>query len=249
MKQNMKKLKIKDGFITEEIVKKFEENSPIVRSLKDFTLVMKKIVIIGIIYFLVMCYIQKFTFATLIFILIVNIIIIAYICKRSADVLYSNSKSNGGKRSEKLNRLKQNLDITTYNLKIMQKEELKLLKNILRVNHIKKVETIKELKEYYGSKKRKKTVEMKNIIGTLLSIYVIPITFGIINIYTSIDLNLGVEKDIINIAYIFFIGVIVLSILLILYLILEIRNFSTVKYYTLPKLEKLLLEILIEKNG
>lgn len=247
MKYN-NKLKIKDGFIVDEIITKFEENSPIVKSMKDFSLTMKIISIIGIIYFLIVCCIQKYVFISLIFVLSVVLLIVMYLCKKSADVLYLNSKHRGGKKSSKIQNLKKNLDITTYNLKIMQKEELKILKKILKINNINNIESIRELKNYYNNKKRKKPIEIKNFIATIISIYIIPITFGVINIYTSISTNIELEDNLVNIAYIIFTAVVILSIILIIYMIFEIRNYSTARYYTIPKLEKLLSELIIKGN-
>lgn len=37
----------------------------------------------------------------------------------------------------------------------------------------------------------------------IITVYIIPITFGIISIYTSINLKLGTEQDLINIGYIY----------------------------------------------
>ena len=72
--------------------------------------------------------------------------------------------------------------------------------------------------------------------------------FNSLSIYTSVNLKLGTEQDLINIGYIFFIALIVFSILLILYLIIKIKNFSITKSYTNNRLKVLLTEILIEKE-
>ena len=42
-----------------------------------------------------------------------------------------------------------------YNLKLMNKEEWKLINKILRVNHLDSIGALKELKNYYNSVRRK----------------------------------------------------------------------------------------------
>lgn len=248
MMYGRKELRIKDELIVDGILRIFEEKSPIAKSLKNISLLLKRVVIVGIIYFLIICYIQRYVLITLVFVIGVTLTVIGYLIKKSAQVLYSNSDGSDKKLPNSMVHINKNLDVITYHLKSMKKEEIKLLREILRVNNLEEIESIKELKNYYTEKKNKKTIDIKDFVKDILSLYLIPITFGIINIYTAIDINLGVESDIINIAYIIFSAFVILSIVLIVYLIFEIRKFSTTNYYAIPRLENLLLEIILQKN-
>lgn len=248
MMYGRKELRIKDELIVDGILRIFEEKSQIAKSLKNISLLLKRVVIVGIIYFLIICYIQRYVLITLLFVIGVTLTVIGYLIKKSAQVLYSNSDGADKKLPNSMVHINENLDVITYHLKSMKKEEMRLLREILRVNNLEEIESIKELKNYYTEKKNKKTIDIKDFVKDILSLYIIPITFGIINIYTAIDINLGVESDIINIAYIIFSAFVILSIVLIVYLIFEIRKFSTTNYYAIPRLENLLLEIILQKN-
>lgn len=248
MKYSYKKMKIKDELIVDGIINKFEEISPIAKSLKDMSLTLKYIALVGILYFFVICLIQKYVFITLIFMICIVTIIICYLIKKSSDVLYSNSKNIKGKKSVSFISINRNLDVVTFNLGKMRKEELIILKRILKVNNIKSLEQVKELKAYYSSKKDRKPFSMKNFIKDILSLYAIPITFGIVNIYTAINIDLELTTYIVDISYIFFTAIVILSIILIVYLIFEIRKVSTTNYYVIPRLEKLLLELILENK-
>lgn len=246
---NKKKLKIQNKLLSDGIVQTFEMHSPIVKSLNDMLIILKMILIIGLIYFFIICIIQKYVLITLLFIITVTLMVLFYLIKKSAKISYINSKYIGGKPAQNIMSFNNNLKIISYNLSKMQKEEIKLLNDILTVNNIRNVEAIKELRNYYMSayKFDRKEINITNFIGNVITLYLIPITFGIINIYSTINMDLGIETDIINISYIVFIAIIILSIILISYLIFGIRNFSSTKYYVIPKMQKLLLEIILNK--
>lgn len=246
---NKNELKIRNKLISDGIVQTFEMYSPIAKSLNDMLIILKILLMIGVLYFFIICIIQKYVLITLLFIITVTLMVMFYLIRKSAKILYLNSKYIGGKHPQNIVSFNNNLKIISYNLSKMQKEEMKLLNAILTVNNIRNVEAIKELRNYYVStyKFNRKEINITNFIGNVITLYLIPITFGIINIYSTINMDLGVETDIINISYIVFMAIIILSIILILYLIFGIKNFSSTRYYVIPKIQKLLLEIVLNK--
>lgn len=94
-------LKLSKGMILNDLIKKFEENSPIVKSLNDTLLILRKIFIVGIIYFFIICIIKKYKFITYIFILTISLSCALYLIKKSAEILYVNSKHIGRNNSLK----------------------------------------------------------------------------------------------------------------------------------------------------
>ena len=82
----------------------------------------------------------------------------------------------------------------------------------------------------------------------MAGVYIIPIVLGIISIYTAVSHNLGLEQNIINLSYIIAVGAIVLIIALITYIVYAIKKYSITNIYTIPKLEKFLVEIILNKE-
>ena len=143
--------------------------------------------------------------------------------------------------------MNKNLNVITYNLDKMKIQELKFLRKILKINYLDNIEALKQLRDYYISQKSKKIINPKEFFKDIITLYIIPITFGIINIYTALNMNTSTESSIINIAYIIFVAMVISSIILIVYLISEIKKFSSTNYYTIPKIERLILEEILSK--
>lgn len=149
-------LRIKEGAKVDEIIEIFERESLIVQlinTLKRYTYIL---ILIGIIYTVIELAIQRYTpigiIASILFIglMIISIYIVA------VEISYSHSRKIGGRRAKFLVRKEEGMSGTIkYNLKLMNKEEWKLINKILRVNHLDSVEALKELRDYYKSIRRK----------------------------------------------------------------------------------------------
>lgn len=148
---NKNQLILRNKLISDGIVQTFEMYSPIAKSLNDMLIILKILLMIGVLYFFIICIIQKYVLITLLFIITVTLMVMFYLIKKSAKILYLNSKYIGGKPPQNIFSFNNNLKIISYNLSKMQKEEMKLLNAILTVNNIRNVEAIKELRNYYVS--------------------------------------------------------------------------------------------------
>ena len=244
----MNKFKIKQELTINGIIEIFEEKSPIIKCIKEMVLIMKKIVIISIMYFLGMCYIQKYKILPLIYAIIFTSLCTLYVYKVCGNVSYKNSKKLGGKKVKYLkNENKEFSKSSKYNINIMKKEEMRVLKKVLKINKIDTIKSIEEIRNYLLQNRKEKQIDLGKFAKELLSIYIIPITFGIIGIYTSINLNAQVEQELVNIGYIIILSIIVIAISLITYVVYKVRNFSITYNYTHQRLTLLLTELLIQK--
>ena len=242
--------KIGDELITYGIIKIFEKESKMAKSIKDLKYFIAKLVIIGIIYFFIMCYIQKYTVFALFFIIICSLLIFFYVYQNAGKIYYLNSKNLGGKTTNLLkNKTKWKLyNATVYNSKLMKREDIRILRKILKVNQINNVECMKELKNYFAENEKKVPIEIGRFTKDTLSLFLIPITFGIVGIYPLVNNNLATGQNIIDIAYIIFISFIVLGFLLVLYIVFAIRSFSVTDAYIYPRVKELLVQFIIEKG-
>lgn len=241
------KFKTKRGNTLESVIQIFEKESPNVHAVNALMKFFRKMIWIGIVYFIIICFLQRYTIITTIFIIFATLIVCLYTLDETGKISYQYSKKYGGK---KVNCFKKNKTQGSFlkNVSIMKQQEYKLLKKILKINNLYSTSAIQEIRNYLISKKSRQDTDIGSFAKMIITAYIIPITFGIISIYTSVNLKLGTEQDLINIGYIFFIALIVFSILLILYLIIKIKNFSITKSYTNNRLKVLLTEILIEKE-
>lgn len=244
----MNKFKIKEELTINGIIEIFEIESPIVKCIKEMILIMKRIVIISIMYFLGMCYIQKYKILPLIYAIIFTSLCTLYVYKVCANVSYNNSKKLGGKKVKYLkNENKKFPKSNKDNIKIMKREEMRVLKKVLKTNKIDNMKSTEEIRNYLLQNKKEKQIDLGKFAKELLSIYIIPITFGIIGIYTSISLNAQVEQELVNIGYIIVLSIIVIAISLIMYVVYKVKNFSITYNYTHQRLILLLTELLIQK--
>lgn len=244
----MNKFKIKEELTINGIIRIFEEESPIVKCIREMIHLMKRIVIISIIYFIGMCYMQRYKALFLIYVIIFTALCTFYVYKVCGDISYKNAKSLGGVKVKYLkNNNKKFSKNSIYNIELMKKEEMKILKRILKVNKIENIESMKEIKNYLFQNKKEKQIDIGKFARDLLNLYIIPITFGIIGIYTSISLHSQVEQELVNIGYIILISIIVIAISLIMYLVYKVRKFSITNNYTYQRLILLLTELLIQK--
>lgn len=145
-------LRIKEGAKVDEIIEIFERESLIVQlitTLKRYTYIL---ILIGIVYTVIELAIQRYTLIGIIAsVLFVGLMIISiYIV--AVEISYSHSRKIGGRRAKFLVRKEEGMSGTIkYNLKLMNKEEWKLVNKILRVNHLDSIGALKELKNYYNS--------------------------------------------------------------------------------------------------
>lgn len=242
-------LRIKEGAKVDEIIEIFERESLIVQMISTLKRYTNILICIAVIYIVIELCLQRYTIlgaiTSLLFIafMIISIYIVA------GEISYTYSKKIGGRKAKSLiNKEEGILATIKYNLKLMRKEEWKNINKILRVNHLDSIAGLKELKEYYSIPRGKAKNEISAFIKTLAGVYVIPIALGIISIYTAISHNLGLEQNIINLSYIIAVGAIVLIIALITYIVYAIKKYSITNIYTIPKLEKFLVEIILNKE-
>lgn len=244
-------LKIKDGMKVEGIVDKFEKENPIVKSICSLKQYTNKLVLICIAYIIVIIIIQKIFYMMSIFLSIIfSFFIIRAIYKQAGEISYIYSKNIGGKEAKYIFK-KENgvLQTISYNLTLMKKEEWRLINKILRINYLNDVNSIKELKDYFAKAKIQEKHKVKRFIGDFLGSYLIPVTAIIISIYTSIfNTIIGLEQNIINISYIILGAIIILILSIPIYIVYSIKKFSVTNMYTIPRLEKLLLEIILNKK-
>lgn len=149
-------LRIKEGAKVDEIIEIFERESLIVQLITTLKRYAYILVLIGIIYTVIELAIQKYTLIGIIAsVLFVGLMIISiYIV--AVEISYSHSRKIGGRRAKFLVRKEEGMSGTIkYNLKLMNKEEWKLINKILRVNHLDSIGALKELKNYYNSVRRK----------------------------------------------------------------------------------------------
>jgi len=149
-------LRIKEGAKVDEIIEIFERESLIVQlinTLKRYTYIL---ILIGVIYTFIELLIQRYTLigivASVLFLglMIISIYIVA------VEISYSHSRKIGGRRAKFLMRKEEGMTGTIkYNLKLMRKEEWKLINKILRVNHLDSLGALRELKNYYSSIRKK----------------------------------------------------------------------------------------------
>ena len=244
----MNNLKIGDELISKEILIIFENESPIVNSLKYLKMMINKLVLIIIIYVFVMFFIRKYIILELLLALTFLTFIHFYLYKRAGIISHLCSKDLGGKpvlllkRKDKM----QYKEDMTYNIKLMRKKELYILKKILRINKITKLESLKELRNTYETGKKTEPFEIHGFVKEMSSIYFIPILFNIISIYLSINVYPSIEQKVLGISYIILCSAVILSILSILYFIHKLKKFSITKVYTHQRLNELLTDIIIK---
>jgi hypothetical protein len=157
-------LRIKEGAKVDEIIEIFERESLIVQliaTLKRYTYIL---ILIGIIYTVIELLIQRFTIigiiASILFIglMIISIYIVA------GEISYSYSRKIGGRRAKFLVKKEEGMRGTiNYNLKLMKKEEWKLMNKILRVNHLDSMGALRELRGYYSRIRKKRKISITHI--------------------------------------------------------------------------------------
>lgn len=250
MKKLDMKLKIKEGLKTEAIIKIFETESPIVKLIETLKSYANKIVIIGIIYIVAIILLQRYFYLMGIGVsLLFSFVMVVVVCKKVDKISYDCSKNIGGKKAKGVFRRKEGtLNTMAYNFRLMKKEEWRLINKILDVNCLKNRECIKELKEYYAKNRTQEKQGTKAFLGKFLGIYLIPIIAIVISIYTTIFNSSNIEQNVINISYIILSAVIIVLIAMPIYWIHYIRKLSVTNIYTLHRLEKLLIELLLKEE-
>ena len=177
-------LRIKEGAKVDEIIEIFEKESLIVQLITTLKRYAYILILIGIIYIFIELFLQKYTIIGIITsILFIGLMIISiYIV--AGEISYSYSRKIGGKRAKFLVR-KEGMKMTIkYNVKLMRKEEWKLINRILRVNHLDSINSLKELRGYYSRARRKGKISVTHI-------YTIPILEKLL-----VEIILNKEKNI-----------------------------------------------------
>ncbi len=249
MNENEPDLRIKEGTKVDGITELFERESPIVQmvsTLKSYTYIL---IIIGMIYILIEFLIPRHTlvgvFANILFVglMLASIYIV------TGEISYTYSKKIGGRRTKFFLKKDEGIVGTiTYNLKVMKKEEWRLVNKILRVNHLDTIEAVRDLKEYFSKTRKKENYAINAFLKNLTGVYLLIIVLGVISLYTIISNNINLEESIMNMIYIIVIFAILAVIILVKCTINILKKFSVTNIYTFPQLEKWLLEILINKE-
>ncbi len=249
MNETEQDLRIKEGTKVDGIVEIFERESPIVQmvyTLKSYT---KILIIIGIIYILIEFLIPRHTLIGVIANVIFVGLMVASLYIVTGELSYTYSKKAGGKRAKFIMKKGEGITGTVnYNLKIMQREEWRLTNKILRVNHLDSNEAIKDLYEYFGKPKKKRKYEINILLKNLIGIYLLIIVLAIFSIYTVISNNINLDMLQMDMVYLIAIGIITAVILVAFAIVHLYKKFSITNVYTYPKLEQLLLEILLNKE-
>lgn len=250
MKQSNINLKKKEGMKVERIIEIFEQESPMVQTILTLKKYANKLLIIGIIYIFLIIFIQKYHYiASILISLIFSGFMIRAVYKKVGEVSYHYSSTLGGKKSKYIFKKEGGiLQTTAYNLVLMQQEEWRLINRCLKANHLNNTYCIKELETYFTNNKSQKKYEIKKFLKDLLSLYIVPITIGIIGIYTSICQDIGLEQNILNISYIILGAIFILLIMIPSYIVYHVKKFSITDNYIYPRIEKLLLEVLLDKE-
>lgn len=241
----MAKYNIKNGLIVDEIINLFEKESLCVQTIKDMLKVMRKIINIGVIYFIIICVIQRYAISALIFVLTASLLVIAYIINSYGKISYERSKKLGGKRYYIFARNPENKSITSHNRKLMQKNEIKILKKILKDNKLNNVDCMKEIRAYLMHNQKSDKLDESEFWKMIIGVYAIPITFGIINIYTAICNNIELTENIVNIGYIIIAAMTVVGIIYIIYCVSRIKRMSITNTYTYPRLVNILTDLIL----
>ena len=165
MNENEPDLRIKEGTKVDGITELFERESPIVQmvsTLKSYTYIL---IIIGMIYILIEFLIPRHTlvgvFANILFVglMLASIYIV------TGEISYTYSKKIGGRRTKFFLKKDEGIVGTiTYNLKVMKKEEWRLVNKILRVNHLDTIEAVRDLKEYFSKTRKKENYAINAIL-------------------------------------------------------------------------------------
>lgn len=224
----------------------FENESHIANSLKDFIKYVNKVIPIVFIYFLYMFIIQKYTLISIISSIIISLILYIRILKGFDEIIYQNSKRLGGKRSRNVVSINNVLETYIYNLNLMKKDEIKLVENILKTNRLYNIECMTVIKEYF-EKNDYKEGDLKSFVKDLISLFLIPIFFGIIGIATFVGSNLKTEEKLSFIQLFVLLSILCVTGIVCAYIISKIKNFSITKSYTKRKINQILTELLLRK--
>lgn len=242
----MKKYKIEQIQVIPEIVRIFEENSLKVKIIKDMREVINKIIIVGIFYFGISFILEKMPLANLIFLVITIFLTIGYMFIKFSNIIYIRSKKIGGKKYKIFSKDKY-YDINQYNKKLILKNEIKLIRKILKNNNMYNIECMKELREYFKYNKKTDKYDETGFSQIVVGMYAIPITFNIISIYTAITKN-ELQKNIIDISYIVIFAITIVAIIYIIYIIKKIKMLSITNSYTYPIFIDTLTNFIIQET-
>ena len=83
MMYTKKMLRIKEETIVDGVIKRFEDNSPVAKSLQDMLVTLKRLVVFGVSYFLFLCYLQRFEVLAVVFVGIVSLAVSLYLIRKS----------------------------------------------------------------------------------------------------------------------------------------------------------------------
>lgn len=244
----MNKFKIKNTLTIDGIIKLFEENSPNANVIKDMKKFMNKMIFVGIVYVVIICIIKDNTIGSLLFVMFFSFGTIIYICNTYGKISYQYSKKFGGKPYNFFSKGTSSFNIMSYNRQLMQEQEIKMLNQILKANKLKNIESMKEIRNYLIYNKKNEEMEESEFWKMIIGVYAIPITFGIISIYTALCNNSELAQNIINIGYIVVGAMCVIGIVYIIYCISRIKKLSVTNSYSYPKLILLLTELIIKEN-
>lgn len=237
----MNNLKLEKGFILDEITKLYENESIGVKLHKELKLAISKEILILVIFAIVGIFLKNYEivreiylFVSLVFIVIWNIFTLNNIMKKF-----------GRNTNYKITNMLNNFSKIINEARI---KDINLLRKILVKNNLYKTEILNTMIEYYKEGSAGRELNLRKTIWKILEIFT-SLVLGILGVYVSIysstnlefsDLLLGVLKIIEKF-------IIIYIIVVILYVIYKLKNYSIKYCYVYPELYKMLLQLKITK--
>ena len=105
-----------------------------------------------------------------------------------------------------------------------------------------------EIRDYLVKNAKENSDIVSNIIKNALGVYLIPILFGIIGIYTSFSNTTNVKEEIVKIIYIIFIIIAIFTVILIVSITHVLKEEPITESYTNKRIIKLLTNYIININ-
>lgn len=242
-----KTLKITNHYTIEGMVDIFENESPNVQIIRRIKKKINLFIIASILYLCFMISIKNNIAFLIISSIVIPSILIGYMYYVIGNLTYTYTEKQGGKKYTPFkNKFKE---IMEENLKITEKTEIKIIKKILKVNHLNYLNCMREIRETLRLNiDEKEEIGDKIFTKDILTAYIIPVLFGVINIYTAIANNLDFNEIIIGIIYTALGILLILGVILIIHKIYKIKTFSITTTYTYSKISKILTQLIIEEE-
>ncbi len=127
----------------------------------------------------------------------------------------------------------------------MKQNEEEIFKKILIKNKLYSVECMSQIRDYLLENKNENSNKVSNILKNAFGVYLIPILFGIIGIYTSFASNADYKVELIKILYIVFAIFAIFTVIIIISITHILKEESITESYTVKRIIKLLTNNII----